>query len=159
MRRDDPLDSFEEALLRAARRERTRTGALERTANALVASHRRRRARPLALVLGGALALAAGAALVLRSGPSAQSIQAEQLVPRHSVSSVAVGPSVPEQSEPAEPNFAASDEAAALRSGLASTTLEEEIVMLDGARSELGSGKPESALTLLDEYDRVSGAH
>lgn len=146
MSHGDPLDSMAEALFRAARRERAQGQALERTLSAVVAAHRRRPLRRALLGFGGAMALAAAAALVLRGGPSAQSIQAEHLVPKHAVESAA-----------------ASDDAAELRVGRApavnSTTLEEETAMLESARSELAAGKPESALSFLDRYDRVSGGH
>jgi hypothetical protein len=156
----DPLDSLEQALFRAARRERPRTEALERTANAVVASHRQRRSQRWTLMLSGAMALAAGAALILRASPSAESIQAEPIVPKRSGSSSAVGSSAPERAEArVEPTASASASGAGLQSGLTSTTLEEEIAMLDGARLELASDKPESALSLLDQYDRVSGGH
>src|SRR5262245_20391990 len=132
MSHGDPLDSMADALFRAARRERARSEALERTVSAVVAAHRRRPLRRALFAVGGAMALAAGAALVLRGGPSAQSIQAEHVVPKHSVASVSAPPSVPERAEPAdEPSPAASNDAEALRSGrapaVASTTLEEEI--------------------------------
>jgi hypothetical protein len=164
MSHGDPLDSFEAALFRAARRERTRSDALERTANAVVASHRLRRFQRVLLVFGGTVALAAGVALVLRSGPSANSIQAEPIAPKHSSFSVAAPPVSVVPSQPAvEPSAAAPDEAELLRGGLApsvaSTTREEEVVMLNGARAELAAGKPEAALSSLDRYDRVSGGH
>lgn len=153
----DPLESLEQALFRAARRERTRTRALERTATALVATHRRRRVQRSLFALAATVALAAALALVLRNGPSAESIEAERIVPKHAVSSVVGAPSI------SAPRAVASDDAETLRSGLApsvaSTTLEEEIVMLNGARAELAAGKAEVALALLDQYDRVSGGH
>lgn len=164
MSHGDPLDSMADALFRAARRERAQSEALERTMNAVVAAHRRRPMRRALVAFGGAVALAAGVALVLRGGPSVQSIQAEHVVPKHSVASVAAPPAVPERAEAAdEPSPAASGDAAELRSGrapaVASTTLEEEIAMLESARSELAAGKPDSALSFLDRYDRVSGGH
>jgi hypothetical protein len=163
MSHEDPLAAFEDALFRAARRERARSNALERTTNAVVAAHRRRRVQRRMLALGGAVALAAGAMLMLRTDPGAESIQAEQIAPKHAVSSVAA-PSLPSQADTAaEPILPVSDDAGALRSGRApsvsSTTLEEEVVMLNRAREELTAGKAESALSLLDQYDRVAGGH
>lgn len=157
MSQRDPLDSLEEALFRAARRERPRSEARERTTNAVLALHRQRGSRRLALMLGGALAVAAGAALLLRAGPNVE-IRAEQLGPRHAGSSVAVRPAASERVQVgAEP--AASADAAGLRSGLTSTTLEEEVAMLERARSELTADRPDVTLSLLDQYDRVSGGH
>lgn len=165
MSHGDPLKAFEDALFDAARRERTESGARERTANAVVFSHRRRRFRRSLWTLGGAVALAAGAAFVLRSGSSDESIQAEPIAPKHAVTSVAASPvPAPEPAEAADDSAnPAAGGGAALRSGLApsvvATTLEEETAMLERARAELTSGKPESALSLLDRYDRVSGGH
>lgn len=163
MRQDDPFDAMEQALFRAARQERTPGDALERTMRAVVASDRRRRVQRSLLMLGGAFALAAGAALVLRGSSNSDSIQAEQVVAKHSTSSVAAMPfrSTPESLR--DPKATPSESAGPLRTGLApsvsSTTLEEERVMLDRARVELVSGRAESALVLLDEYDKVSGGH
>jgi hypothetical protein len=61
------------------------------------------------------------------------------------------------------PAGAAVADAGSFRTGLApsvaSTTLEEEIVMLNAARSELAAGKAEKALSSLDHYNKVSGGH
>ena len=105
----DPLESFEQALFRAARRERTRTRALERTATALVATHRRRRVQRSLFALAATVALAAALALVLRNGPSAESIEAERIVPKHAVSSVVGAPSI------SAPRAVASDDAETLQ--------------------------------------------
>ena len=121
MKQPDPLDSFEDALFRAARRERTESAALERTLSAVIASHRRRHLYRASLAIAGFVALAAGAALVLRSRSSEQPIQAEYLGPKHSVSSAAAE---------LVPSASVSGSATNLRSGLApsvvATTLEEE---------------------------------
>ncbi|MFZ5892774.1 MAG: hypothetical protein ACOY0T_17070 [Myxococcota bacterium] len=164
MSQRDPLDSFEEELFRAVRRERTQSDARERTANAVVESYRRRRFRRSVFALAGATALAAAAVLVLWRPPKGQSIQAEHIAPKHSVPSVVAVASAPKQLKAViEPKSAASNDTAPLPRGLApsvaSTTLEEEIAMLDRARSELTLGKPQAALSLLDQYDRVSGGH
>lgn len=162
MSQRDPLDSFEEALFRAARRERTESAALERTLSAVVASQRWRRSYRASFTLAGSLALVAGAALLLRSGSGDQSIQAEPLVSKYSVSSAAAGASAAEQPE-LLPSASTSDSAGTLRSGLApsvvATTLEEERLMLGRVRSELHAGNAVSALSLLDHYDKVSGGH
>lgn len=157
MSQRDPLDSFEEALFRGARRERTGSAALERTLSAVVASHRRRRFYRASFALAGFLALAAGAALILRRGGSSdQPIQAEYLRPK--VSSVAAEPPAAEQPELVP--SASSGSAATLRSpSVVATTLEEERVMLQRVRSELTAGNSGSALSLLDHYDKVSGGH
>jgi hypothetical protein len=164
MSHEDPLDAFEDALFRTARRERTRSDALERTANAVVTSHRRRRFQRPLLALGAVVALAAGVVLMLRTSPGAETIQAEQITPKRAASSVAALPPLPSQADAVlDPMPPVSDDAGALRSGLApsvsSTTLEEEIVMLNRARAELALGKAESTLSLLDQYDRVAGGH
>lgn len=166
MSHDDPLAAFEDALFRAARQERTRGDALERTADAVVTGHRRQRfQRPLlALALGVAVALAAGAVLILRNSPSAEPIEAEQLTPKHAASSVAAAPPLPALADTVtDPTPPVSDDAGALRSGLApsvsSTTLEEEIVMLNRARAELALGKAETTLAMLEQYDRIAGGH
>ncbi len=163
---DDPLDAFEDALFRAARRERTQSAALERTAKAVVASYRQQRSRRAWLTLGSAVALAASAVLILRSGPHPEDIEAERLAPKQSFSRVAAAPAASGQSGPTlAASVEASDDAGAtpLRSGLApsvaATTLEEERAMLEHARSELNIGNSTSALTLLDQYDKVSGGH
>jgi hypothetical protein len=162
MSQRDPLDSFEDALFRAARRERTQSAALERTLSAVVASHRRRRSYRASFTVAGSLALAAGAALVLHGGSSDQPIQAEYSAPKHSLSSAAAERSAAARPE-LVPSASTSSSAVALRSGLApsvvATTLEEEKVMLGRVRSELSAGKAVSALSLLDHYDKVSGGH
>ncbi|MGC4093266.1 MAG: RNA polymerase sigma factor [Polyangiaceae bacterium] len=141
MNQREPLDSFEEALFRAARREKPQRAALERTLSAVVAVQQRRRFLRGAFTLGGAFALAASAALVLRSGPGAESIQAEHVAPKPSVASAAATVSAP---EPAK---------------LVATTLEEERSMLERVRAELALGNATAALSRLDQYDRVSGGH
>lgn len=162
MNQRDPLEAFENALFSAARRERSQTDALERTMTAVRASQGRRRQRRVVATLSAALALAAAAALVVRTNSNGESIEAEHIAPKHSAAAVAGSPA--HQAEPVEvPAPAASDDAASLRSGIApsvvATTLEEETAMLQSARAELQAGKADSALSLLDQYDKVSGGH
>lgn len=171
MSQGDPLDSLEDALFRTVRRERPKSEAVERTATAVLVSFRWRRFQRSLFALGGGMALAAGAALVLWGRPGGESIQAEQIVPKHSVSSAAAAPSVRERlnraPEPGSDDVAsagtvvadAGDWRTGLTPSVASTTLEEEIVMLDVARSELAAGKAEKALSSLDHYNKVSGGH
>ena len=164
MSQRDPLEALEEALFDAARRERTQSSALERTLDAVVASHRQRRRRRTVLTLGATVALAAGVAFIVQASSSSESIQAERIAPKHAVTSVAAPPPAPESAEASEePTQALPDGGATLRSGLApsvvTTTLEEETAMLAKARAELTSGKADAALASLDQYDRVSGGH
>jgi hypothetical protein len=164
MSQRDPLEALEDALFAAARRERTQSGALERTLGVVVRSHRQRRRRRTLLTLGATLALAAGVALIVQASSSSESIQAERIAPKHAVTSVAAPPPPPQLAEASEePAQAVADGGATLRSGLApsvvTTTLEEETAMLAKARAELTSGKTDAALASLDRYDRVSGGH
>ena len=166
----DPLDQLGARLFEAARNEALPLGAEQRLLEAILRQASREKPTVARfspqrswLVVATALALAAGAALLLRPKETSMAISAEpspithpqperRTVPRVEAPSQAA-PTATSHPAPAKLEASAVPAPASIRS--ASASLSDELDALKVASSALSAGDTQAALSALDRYDRV----